>query len=241
MKFNIYDYISHDETKYFMNGVFYEDKGATATDGRELVHLTQQEYDPKFEGKIISKELLPIDGTFPNWRRVVPDNENLAEVYPMDWEKLTKDFKELDWLFKMHRKLCGRKYTIRWKLGEHWFNIDHIKLACEFASEYPESDFRPGVSYGKCAKVEDKYTGSFFIFMPMQKLDSIGKHFTVGNFYFLDVLECESVEDILRRYKKLDILQRKEFGTLTDKDNKFLEQINKYLSYERKIEEEYNG
>ena len=241
MKFNIYDYVSNDETKSFINGVFYEDNGATATDGKEMVHLTQQEYDPKFEGKIISKELLPIEGTFPNWRRVVPDNENLSDAFPMNWEKLTKEFKELDWLFKMHRKLCGRNYTIRYRFGEHWFNIEHIKLACEFVSKYPDVYFKVGNKYGRCAKVGDIYDGSFFIFMPLSNREVMGKYFTVGNFYFFDVLECESVEDILRIYKKTDILARKEFGTLTDKDEKFLEQINKYLSYERKIEEEYNG
>lgn len=234
MKFNIYDYVSTDETKYFINGVYYKDGGATATDGREMVHLTQQTYDEKFEGKIISKELLPIEGTFPNWQRVVPDREKLADEYPMDWEKVAKDFKELDWLFKMHRKLCGRNYTIRYRVGEHWFNIEHIKLACEFVQDR-DCKFYPGREYGNCAKVEDIDDGSFFIFMPMRNLEGTERYFTVGNFYFLN---CDMLEndDIIVKYKKTDILQRKDFGTLTDKDKKFLEQIEKYLSFERKEE-----
>lgn len=78
-KASIIDFVSKDENRYFMTGVYYENGFAVATDGRVLIKL-KTNYPSEYEGKIINpsngKE---IDGQFPNYKKVFPKKENLVD------------------------------------------------------------------------------------------------------------------------------------------------------------------
>lgn len=78
-KASIIDFVSKDENRYFMTGVYYENGFAVATDGRVLIKL-KTNYPSEYEGKIINpsngKE---IDGLFPNYKKVFPKKENLVD------------------------------------------------------------------------------------------------------------------------------------------------------------------
>lgn len=110
--------VSDDETRYFMNGVYIENKEDTlyfvATDGRRLAHIKKNFGIPipEFKGVIVPPKILNIinkrasdegnievgigekniffnfnsykfssvliDGQFPNYERVIPENQNLS-------------------------------------------------------------------------------------------------------------------------------------------------------------------
>lgn len=78
-KASIIDFVSKDENRYFMTGVYYENGIAVATNGRVLIKL-KTNYPSEYEGKIINpsngKE---IDGQFPNYKKVFPKKEDLVD------------------------------------------------------------------------------------------------------------------------------------------------------------------
>ena len=78
-KSSILDFVSKDDSRRFMQGIFYEDGFAIATDGRVLIKQ-KTSYPSEFEGKIIDpangKE---IEGHFPNYKNVFPAKENLVD------------------------------------------------------------------------------------------------------------------------------------------------------------------
>ena len=78
-KASIIDFVSKDENRYFMTGVYYENGFAVATNGRVLIKL-KTNYPSEYEGKIINpsngKE---IDGQFPNYKKVFPKKEDLVD------------------------------------------------------------------------------------------------------------------------------------------------------------------
>lgn len=78
-KASILDFVSKDKNRRFMQGVFYEDGFAIATDGRVLIKQ-KTSYPAEYEGKIIDptngKE---IEGQYPNYKRVFPAKENLVD------------------------------------------------------------------------------------------------------------------------------------------------------------------
>lgn len=78
-KASIIDFVSKDENRYFMTGVYYENGFAVATNGRVLIKL-KTNYPSEYEGKIINpsngKE---IDGQFPNYKKVFPKKEYLVD------------------------------------------------------------------------------------------------------------------------------------------------------------------
>jgi DNA polymerase-3 subunit beta len=112
--------VSDDETRYFMNGVFFENQGGklsmVATDGRRLAYICKEAGSEiaEFEGVIIPPKILTvlmkragdeglvsisitdkiifikfgsyqlssvlIDGQFPNYRRVIPENQSYSFI-----------------------------------------------------------------------------------------------------------------------------------------------------------------
>lgn len=78
-KASINDFVSKDQTRYFMTGIYYEKGFAIATDGRMLIKQ-KKTYPEKWEGKIIDpKTGKEIHGQFPNYKRVFPDRERLVD------------------------------------------------------------------------------------------------------------------------------------------------------------------
>lgn len=69
-----------------IGGVFHDGGFAVATDSHILAAL-KMPYDKNLEGKIIDKNQKEIEDVFPNWRRVIPEKEQL-KPYPFDPEVL---------------------------------------------------------------------------------------------------------------------------------------------------------
>lgn len=78
-EFNIWQCVSKDYTKYFMTGVYYENGFRVATDGRMLA-VIKGDYPDDYEKTIRDQNGDEINGQFPNYKRVIPDIEDMAEV-----------------------------------------------------------------------------------------------------------------------------------------------------------------
>ena len=75
-KASIIDFVSKDENRYFMTGVYYENGFAVATNGRVLIKL-KTNYPSEYEGKIIAI----IHRTNDNDDKliIVPDGKNYSD------------------------------------------------------------------------------------------------------------------------------------------------------------------
>ncbi len=86
--------VSKDETRYFMNGVYYDAETGhfVATDGRRLIYHSYESeglesgyYDCAKIGKAFKLVPSKIDGQFPDWKRVAPEmKEGFNEYRSMD-------------------------------------------------------------------------------------------------------------------------------------------------------------
>lgn len=82
-KFNIQDFIDKYKTcgSYeFMSGVYYDNeaKKAVVTNGCYMV-LQNCDIPENYADKIVNKGGLFIDGRFPNWRKVMPENKDIEK------------------------------------------------------------------------------------------------------------------------------------------------------------------
>ena len=78
-KVSILDFVSTDENRMFMNGIFYEKGFAIATNGQVLIKQ-KQSYPAEYEGKIIDPNTgNEIEGQFPNYKKVFPPKEVLVD------------------------------------------------------------------------------------------------------------------------------------------------------------------
>ena len=62
-----------------MTGILHEKGLKVATDGSILVAIYSH-YKSEYEGKVITPRGEVIDGTFPNWKAVLPSQESLKTV-----------------------------------------------------------------------------------------------------------------------------------------------------------------
>lgn len=78
-KVSILDFVSKNPARYYINGIFYENGFAIATDGHTLLKQ-KTDYPPEYEGKIIEPSTgKVIDAAFPNYKKVFPDKEDLID------------------------------------------------------------------------------------------------------------------------------------------------------------------
>lgn len=78
-KLNVYSYVSNDEMRPVMNGVFH-DKGYAVASDLTILIADKASYDKKNEGKIIGKKGEKIDGKYPKWRLIIPENGKKMKV-----------------------------------------------------------------------------------------------------------------------------------------------------------------
>ena len=82
--------VSTDESRFFMNHVYFDgpNNAFVATDGRRMMYHINYDINESFSGFYtpvkIGKtyKLIPVDcdGTFPLWKRVIPDLETMKHV-----------------------------------------------------------------------------------------------------------------------------------------------------------------
>src|SRR5574343_138133 len=83
------DVASDDELRPAMNGVYVDDNVLVATDAHALVVYKNSDFKKDYNGKIIDlptyiktkgKNVRTIDARFPDYKQVIPDNENTPNV-----------------------------------------------------------------------------------------------------------------------------------------------------------------
>lgn len=84
-RFDIFKFTAKDDERPIMQCVYYKDGMCNASDGRILVR-TKIGYNEEYEGKIVSKYGIIIEGRYPNVNSVIPNvTENHTE-YDVDFD-----------------------------------------------------------------------------------------------------------------------------------------------------------
>ena len=139
-KINYYDFVSVDERRYFMMGIYHKDGLKVMTDGRILLAV-KENYDPDLEGVILSKEASKINGEFPSWKKVVPDMSNYKEI---TFNLTEKRYKEIKTLVDLQRKI---NYVVKhkgklledalYKIADNcYINFEYLKQIFEVITNY---------------------------------------------------------------------------------------------------------
>jgi len=161
--FDITKCASTDTTKYFMNGVFYSEGFKVATDGRILA-VIKAEYSEALEGKIFKADNTEIDGQFPNYKRVIPDDADLVKT---DWPGME--------LIGAARKMPGHAINIngRFLAPKHWAVIYN------FAETFGEPEMFIAKNEPEHKAIVFKKNDNMIVVMPCQE-----PAFTVCEGYF---------------------------------------------------------
>ena len=78
-KLDLSKFVGKDGMKPAQTGILHEKGLKVATDGSILVAIYSH-YKSEYEGKVITPRGEVIDGTFPNWKAVLPSQESLKTV-----------------------------------------------------------------------------------------------------------------------------------------------------------------
>lgn len=231
---DFFKFASTDKTRYFMNGVYHEGGAKIATDGRILV-MAKSEYDTKFEGVILSKSLVPIDGQFPNYKRVLPDFSKMEKA-EFDLAEVKKELKEFDSMLRIHKKLTSKPSAYILSNGS-CVNVDYLKKIIHFAECYSDSVLyvsNENTRVCVLASGDVDNPTAMCVFMPMNIQCAETYYSKAGNFLFGGDFSEFSEKTILNSCRKSDILQRKEYGTMTEKDIAFLKDVHDFIAIFRK-------
>ena len=129
-KASILDFVSKDKNKRFMQGIFYEDGFAIATDGRVLIKQ-KTSYPAEYEGKIIDptngKE---IEGQYPNYKKVFPKKEKLV-----DRSHRLAHISDYLAYATTAAAISPKDLTIPVQFGNTFVNGKHLQTALAFARE----------------------------------------------------------------------------------------------------------
>lgn len=177
--------VSDDETRYFMNGVFFEKSGDSvimvATDGKRLAYISKQFGTPvpDFSGVIIPPKILAlvkklasgegmislaisekhvfmefdnqkissalIEGTFPNYQRVIPDQQEHS--LKVNRAELNEGLKRVSLMVERSRRiymdLSENQITLR--SDESDLGIGKEDIPCEYSG--PETTIAMNFTY----------------------------------------------------------------------------------------------
>lgn len=226
---DFFRYVSTDERRPYMQGVYHDNGFKIATNGCVLA-MCRASYESRFEGVILSKELIPIEGSFPNYKRVLPDLTKMHEVF-FDFEKATKDLRSCKEFFRIEGKLNRADLTPYQMPNGGFVSKKHIEGIIEFLSCYPDA---------KCYCYDDTMKMFAFVSGDLKDYEAIllvmpcrgdvEKCFCVNNFYFTTT-DIRELEKLLLRIGKKEILSRLKFGTSTKNDQKIIDACLEFISF----------
>lgn len=226
--FDFFKVVSVDPTRLFMQGVFHENGFKIATNGRVMA-MARAEYEPRFEGVILSKQLVPIEGQFPNYKKVIPDMTSYRKI-DFDLAAIKAEIKAMSEIVKI-AKAFDRDTPCRFKVTDGiLINFIYLQRAVEFMEAYPGTELYI-CEEGKAVAFVCRGNGALenpdalFLVMPMADSDELAWK---GSFGFHKGGATEY--DVLVRCRKKDIAARREAGTLTEKDKRFLDAVRGYLA-----------
>jgi hypothetical protein len=239
---DFYKYVSTDKTRKFMTGVYHKDGYKYATNGCVAIKI-KADYPDKFEDKIVSPELTYIDGQFPNIAKVIPDLSDMVEltdVSPND--VLVKEFKSLKQLFSIHKKI-GHWQAFNYVLPnrskilfETWEKVIH------FMEIYPDAKLYAHKEDGEEKSLMLISDDALLVFMPGRPFANedtpLGYNWSFEYYNYEKHDEFEFLR-VLRYIGAKGIDERYQNGNLTDKDQKVIDNLYRYLEivgYEYKRE-----
>ena len=139
-KINYYDFVSTDESRRFLQGIYHTEGLKVMTDARILLAV-KENYDPSLEDVILAKDMSKIEGQYPNWKKVVPDMSNYKEIEFTLTEKKYKDIKtlvDLQRKINVTKKHKNVKLTdCYYKMAENCFiNFEYLKQIFQVVTNY---------------------------------------------------------------------------------------------------------
>ena len=198
-KLNYYDFVSTDENRYFLTGIYHKDGLKVMTDARVLL-VVKESYDPSLEGVILSKDMEKINGQYPNWKKIVPDMSNYVEIPFTLTEKKYKDIKVL---VDLQRKINGTKHKnimltdSYYKMAENCFiNFEYLKQVFEVVNNYQVKMYIDSTEPNKRAivfKTDDD--ACLFLIMPLLTVKIEGLNELEGVYFPKLKDDCFKVED----------------------------------------------
>lgn len=176
-KFSLYDYVSKDKIRPVMECVRHEDGYKVATDGHILVTI-KEDYDPSFEGRMFNKSGEEVEGSYPNWRRVIPKTDG--------WESASFDEKKFnEWVDERRAEYLAQngkrtKWNPVWtvRIGGVYLSAEYFSLLISAAKKIGTDVVYTDNSEGPCMI---KGEGGLGLLMP---LDPNGFD---GGFYCLEM------------------------------------------------------
>lgn len=225
---DFFNFISSDGFHRNMEGVYHEKGYKIATDGRILV-MAKADYEKRFEGVILSKELIPINSTYPTYKRVLPDFSKMQEI-SFGFEQATKDMREAKDFIRIAKKL-RRGDLIPYQMPNGGYvSKDNLERIIEFITCYPDARCFCFEDNSKMiAFVSGKLSNYEAILLVMPCVLNPGR-FSFNNFFFVPTEEKE-LETLLLRIGKKEILSRLKFGTTTKNDQKIIDACLEFISY----------
>jgi hypothetical protein len=123
-KFSWYDYVADDKLRPVMNGVYYDQGYKVVSDCRVLLAV-KESYDESLEGKIEAKDGSFIEGRYPNWRAVIPNDIEGCRHFEINESLFYDKVKDLRAEYK-----AATGKGCRW--SKDWFvKFDDLKLSAE--------------------------------------------------------------------------------------------------------------
>ena len=163
-EFNIWDWTCNDNLRPVMNGIFHdkENKMAVATNAHMLVADADYYDESKVDSvgfdmgkskhdRPIDKYGKFIDGRFPNWKAVIPQQTDEWVLHHVDLQELDEYIKKCNAYLKMQG--WNNKYRPRavYQVGDVWFNAEmfRIMLTATNGDVWVTSPSRPATYWGE--------------------------------------------------------------------------------------------
>ena len=134
-KLDLSKFVGKDNMRPVMTGILHENGLKIASDGPIIVAIYSH-YKSEFEGKVITPKGEIIDGTYPNWKSVLPSPESLKTV---KLSKLIADairkIKQVEAIAKIgDKKVC---VSITCDGEKMYFLSDYFTKFLTFLRTYP--------------------------------------------------------------------------------------------------------
>ena len=126
-KFDYYKFVSKDELRPILGGV-YHDNGIKVVSDCHILVAIKDEYDRgELDGKVVGKDGAFIEGNYPNWRSVIPDFTSEKHGYKTEVVKIDFDkWMSFMQMYKADKKLNQEKMWV--KVGKQIYRVDLFNL-----------------------------------------------------------------------------------------------------------------